>query len=112
MDSAADKMFQNHELKNPIMDQVCQCIDEECTIICSRNTVSLFHKYDTLRMNFEWIDYVAELKNKAPAFYRILSDIVSHSDKRNKHVIRAGVHMYICLWTKKYLNCTLAIDSP
>ena len=30
-------------------------------------------------------------------------------------VIGAGVHIYICniyLWTKKYLNRTLAIDSP
>ena len=28
------------------------------------------------------------------------------------YVIGAGVHIYIWLWTKKYLNCTLVIDSP
>ena len=27
------------------------------------------------------------------------------------YVIGAGVHVYICLWTKK-LNCTLGINSP
>ena len=27
------------------------------------------------------------------------------------YMIRAGVHIYVCLWTKKYLNRTLAIDS-
>ena len=47
--------------------------------------MSLFRKYDTMRIYFEWIDYVAELKNKAPAFYCILSEIVSHNDKWNKY---------------------------
>ena len=27
-------------------------------------------------------------------------------------VIVVGVHIYICSWTNKYLNRTLAIDSP
>ena len=45
--------------------------------------------------------------------------IVAWSDSLNTpharaggYVIGAGVHMYICLWTKKSLNRTLAIDSP
>lgn len=82
MDSVADKMFQNQELKNLMLDQVCKCIDEECMAICSRNDASIFRKYDTLRMNFEWSEYASELKDKAPALYRVLCKVVCHSDKR------------------------------
>lgn len=84
MDSVADKMFQNQELKNLMLDKVCKCIDEECMAICSRNDASIFRKYDTLRMNFEWSEYASELKDKAPALYRVLCKVVCHSDKRNK----------------------------
>ena len=35
-----------------------------------------------------------------------------HVQRERGKVIWAGVHIYICLWTKKYLNRTLAINSP
>ena len=36
-----------------------------------------------------------------------------HAQRERGKVIGVGVHMFICLWTKKKnLNRTLAIDSP
>ena len=40
------------------------------------------------------------------------SYFLSRSSASGGRVIGAGVHIYICLWAKKYLNRTLAIDSP
>ena len=37
----------------------------------------------------------------------------SHAQReRGKVIGRGGVHIYICLWSKKKLNRTLEIDSP
>ena len=38
--------------------------------------------------------------------------LTPHMQRERGKVIGVGVHMFICLWTKKNLNRTLAIDSP
>ena len=42
--------------------------------------------------------------------------ITPHAQRERGKVIDRGVHIYIyiyiCLWSKKNLNCTLEIDSP
>ena len=38
--------------------------------------------------------------------------VTPHAQRERGKVIGVGVHMFICLWTKKNLNRILAIDSP
>ena len=48
-----------------------------------------------------------------PASSSVFYIVTPHAHARaGGYVIGAGVHIYICLWTKKSLNRTLAIDSP
>ena len=42
----------------------------------------------------------------------LLKYLGPHVQCERGKVIGVGVHMFICLWTKKNLNSTLAIDSP
>ena len=47
----------------------------------------------------------------------IMIIITPHAQRERGKVIGRGVHIYIyiyiiCLWSKKYLNRTLEIDSP
>ena len=51
-------------------------------------------------------------------FYRIVKTsrfiqlVNPHAQRERGKVIDRGVHIYIFLWSKKYLNRTLEIDSP
>ena len=74
-------MFNHHDIKKSIIDKVCECVEEECNLICKKNA-SIFRKYD-ITTNFEWNNYASEVKQKLPIIYQVISKIVSHSDKRN-----------------------------
>ena len=78
-------MFDQFDIKESVLDKICECIEEECNLICKKNA-SIFRKYN-IAANFEWSDYASELKQKLPIIYRVLSKIVSHSDKRNSRTI-------------------------
>ena len=42
----------------------------------------------------------------------LVSNFTPHAQRERGKVIGVGVCIYICLWTEKYLNPTLTIDSP
>ena len=51
--------------------------------------------------------------DESPEFLPALGLFVTpHAQHERGKVIGCGVHIYICLWTKKNLNRTLEIDSP
>ena len=65
-------------------------------------------------------DILSEHKCNSVLRYRVIDSlslesiifITPHAQRERGKVIGCGVHIYICLWTKKYLSHTLEIDSP
>ena len=85
--SSATELILNHpELKEAILNKVYELIDDECSTVCSTKEKSLFRHFND-STEFEWKDYVCEIKAKAPTLYSIMSKIVSHCDKRNSRTI-------------------------
>ena len=61
--------------------------DEECSKLCSqeKSNVGLFRQTSVSYLaDFKWMDYIQELKTKAPTLLMVLSGVVSYSDRRNK----------------------------
>ena len=90
-------MLGQEDLKAAIVQQLLVKLNEECTNLCKKTTVSVFRTIPVDRLsNFTWKDMVEELQQKAPFLFSLLHSIVSRNDHRNTVKVATAHYPGIC----------------
>ena len=77
-------------------------VDNECSALCQMpketNKTPSFRKmtFDQLK-EFKWEMLIRELQTKSPILFKLLTVLVSHSDKRNQHKHSTVHYPAICM---------------
>ena len=80
------------DLKAAIVQQLLGTLNEECTNLCKKTTISTFRTIPVDQLsNFTWKDMIEELQQKAPLLFTLLHSIVSRNDHRNTVKV-ANIH--------------------
>ena len=90
----------NVEIQAVLVNKVVEMVDEYlalCRMPKDGEVLSPFRNltFDQLK-EFKWEMLISELQTKAPLLFKLLSKIVSHSNKRNQHKHGTVHHLVIC----------------
>ena len=81
------ELFNEISIRELIVNRIIAAIDEECSHLCRKSVTNpaVFRmQKPQLIESMQWSEYIHELESKAPMLLKIISGIVSHSDRRNK----------------------------
>ena len=101
-ETIAKSVLGNVEIRAVLVNKVVEMVDNECLALCRMpkdgEVLSPFRKlaFDQLK-EFKWEMLISELQTKAPLLFKLLSKIVSHSDKRNQRKHGTVHHPAICM---------------
>lgn len=98
---------ENEKLKEAVFSTYLDKINAECSTLCqsSENSPSIFRAINAQSLpQLDWSSYIADLKEKAPVLFSILSKICTHNDHCNAFK-RGPVHNPgICMAAAVLLN--------
>ena len=101
-ETIAKSVLGHKEIRTVLVNKVVEIVDSECSALCRMQkdgeVTPPFRKmtFDQLK-EFKWEMLICELQTRAPLLFKLLSKIVSHSDKRNQHKHGMVHHPAICM---------------
>ena len=101
-ETIAKSVLAHAEIHTVLVNKVVEMMDGECLALCQMpkdaKEIPPFRKmtFDQLK-EFKWEMLISELQTRAPPLLKLLSTIISHSDKRNQHKQGTVHYPAICM---------------
>lgn len=95
--SIAKAVLQRDDVKEAILKQLIHEINDECSKLCSKTTISPYRTIPVDQLaGLKWKDMAEELQQKAPLLFSVLLSIASRNDNRNAVKVATAHYPGIC----------------
>lgn len=101
-ETIAKSVFSHAEIRTVLATKVVEMVDSECSALCrmpkDAEDTPPFRKMTPFQLKeFTWEMLISEVQTRAPILLKLLSTVVSHSDKRNQHKHGSVHYPAICM---------------